>query len=87
MLIQSKTVLFFFILFFFKQILTPSTLGPHIKDHFVEIKEKLKLEKTICQDCKDESENWICMKCHSIFCSRFVNGHFKSHYQSNKDHW
>jgi len=30
-------------------------------------------------DCGDSSENWVCLLCHKIFCSRYVNAHAKAH--------
>lgn len=28
-----------------------------------------------CTDCENIGENWICLTCAKIFCSRYVNGH------------
>ncbi|XP_078342016.1 protein deacetylase HDAC6-like isoform X3 [Crassostrea virginica] len=32
-----------------------------------------------CQDCGDVSENWICLVCYKVYCSRFVNEHMLMH--------
>lgn len=37
-----------------------------------------------CLKCADSSENWICLTCNQIFCSRFVNGHMAEHYEETK---
>lgn len=31
-------------------------------------------------------DNWLCMKCGGIFCSRYVNQHAKNHYEGTKGH-
>ena len=36
------------------------------------------LEKP-CQTCSDAAENWLCLQCEGIFCSRYVNGHMVAH--------
>jgi len=32
-----------------------------------------------CRDCGDSSENWLCLGCGGVFCSRFVHGHMQAH--------
>ncbi|XP_055999659.1 histone deacetylase 6-like isoform X2 [Ostrea edulis] len=32
-----------------------------------------------CEDCGDVSENWVCLVCYKIYCSRFVNEHMLMH--------
>ncbi|XP_061195454.1 histone deacetylase 6-like isoform X1 [Saccostrea echinata] len=32
-----------------------------------------------CEDCGDLSENWTCLVCYKIYCSRFVNEHMLMH--------
>eukprot|EP01114_Cavostelium_apophysatum_P002416 TRINITY_DN1215_c0_g1_i1.p1 TRINITY_DN1215_c0_g1~~TRINITY_DN1215_c0_g1_i1.p1 ORF type:complete len:539 (+),score=149.94 TRINITY_DN1215_c0_g1_i1:59-1618(+) len=34
-----------------------------------------------CDVCEDASENWCCLTCYKVFCSRFVKGHMKEHAQ------
>eukprot|EP01083_Nonionella_stella_P039427 107213_1 len=37
-------------------------------------------------DC-DKKENWICLKCHRVFCGRYGNKHMVKHYnESNQKH-
>ena len=35
-----------------------------------------------CSACNDTSENWICLKCKAINCSRYVSGHSNAHFES-----
>lgn len=32
-----------------------------------------------CDDCGDTGENWLCLGCGGVFCSRFVLGHMQAH--------
>ncbi len=32
-----------------------------------------------CEDCKDARENWVCLGCSQLFCSRYVQGHMAMH--------
>ncbi|KAI9592883.1 hypothetical protein BDF19DRAFT_450468 [Syncephalis fuscata] len=34
---------------------------------------------TPCQECQDKSENWQCLTCNKVFCSRYVQGHMAEH--------
>ncbi|KMZ69809.1 Ubiquitin carboxyl-terminal hydrolase [Zostera marina] len=36
---------------------------------------------TPCNICQHTRENWICLICKDILCSRFVNKHMFNHYQ------
>ena len=35
-----------------------------------------------CVKCADNSENWLCLTCSQIFCSRFVQGHVEVEQQN-----
>ncbi len=37
-----------------------------------------------CLSCTDSSENWICLTCHEIQCSRYVKNHMVEHYEKHK---
>ncbi|KAL5014978.1 hypothetical protein ScPMuIL_009248 [Solemya velum] len=37
-----------------------------------------------CKECYDISENWICLVCYEVYCSRFVNEHMLLHSVSNE---
>lgn len=32
-----------------------------------------------CKDCQSTQENWICLTCSDVFCSRYVHGHMAAH--------
>ncbi|XP_050363915.1 uncharacterized protein LOC126782662 [Argentina anserina] len=36
---------------------------------------------THCNRCQHPSENWLCLCCKEVLCSRFVNKHMLQHYQ------
>ncbi|KAF6170636.1 hypothetical protein GIB67_020198 [Kingdonia uniflora] len=38
-----------------------------------------------CTRCDHTSENWLCLCCKDVLCSRFVNKHMLEHYQES-DH-
>ncbi|KAF5177705.1 Histone deacetylase [Thalictrum thalictroides] len=40
---------------------------------------------TPCFRCQHPAENWLCLCCKDVFCSRFVNKHMLQHYQQ-KNH-
>ncbi len=32
-----------------------------------------------CKECGDKSENWVCLTCRDVFCSRYVKEHMVQH--------
>ncbi|XP_012093100.1 histone deacetylase 6 [Jatropha curcas] len=36
---------------------------------------------TSCYRCHHPNENWVCLSCKDVLCSRFVNKHMLQHYQ------
>uniref|UniRef100_A0A0D6R8C2 UBP-type domain-containing protein n=1 Tax=Araucaria cunninghamii TaxID=56994 RepID=A0A0D6R8C2_ARACU len=36
---------------------------------------------TPCKRCDTPAENWICLSCKEVLCSRFINGHMLEHYE------
>ena len=40
--------------------------------------------KQPCKKCNDSTENWICLTCGEIYCSRFVNGHMATHFDQQR---
>ncbi|KAL5988174.1 hypothetical protein ACLOJK_035937 [Asimina triloba] len=34
-----------------------------------------------CDRCEHPSENWLCLSCRDVLCSRFINKHMLQHYQ------
>lgn len=39
---------------------------------------------TPCQNCDHKKENWVCLKCRAIMCSRYVKSHMVEHYEKEK---
>ncbi|KAF2074535.1 hypothetical protein CYY_004162 [Polysphondylium violaceum] len=39
---------------------------------------------SVCHSCGDSSENWVCLECGVISCSKYVNGCASKHYESTK---
>lgn len=39
-----------------------------------------------CSQCGDPSENWLCLTCGQVFCSRYVQGHMAEHNAQHPDH-
>lgn len=37
-----------------------------------------------CNTCQDTSENWICLSCKAISCSRYVSGHSREHFNATE---
>jgi len=40
--------------------------------------------KSPCKDCGHTQENWVCLKCKVIGCSRYVNSHMVAHNDAEK---
>lgn len=60
----------------------PKTDCPHVEELDIE-KITGRLYREIvhnpCEKCQDCTENWLCLQCESIFCSRYVSGHMAQH--------
>ncbi|GAM28633.1 hypothetical protein SAMD00019534_118090 [Acytostelium subglobosum LB1] len=61
----------------------------HLTDHTlvkqsldINIFDNADLTNLSCQSCADPSENWVCLKCRYIGCSRHVSGHAAEHHTS-----
>uniref|UniRef100_A0A7E4V4E1 UBP-type domain-containing protein n=1 Tax=Panagrellus redivivus TaxID=6233 RepID=A0A7E4V4E1_PANRE len=39
-----------------------------------------------CTKCDSTAENWICLTCQAVNCSRFIKGHAVDHFKENPDH-
>ncbi|KAL7585210.1 hypothetical protein Lser_V15G45870 [Lactuca serriola] len=39
---------------------------------------------TPCNRCQHPTENWMCLSCKDVLCSRFINKHMLEHYQQQK---
>lgn len=36
----------------------------------------------VSEGCDDKTENWYCLICKAVFCSRYVHGHMVQHNES-----
>eukprot|EP00871_Galdieria_phlegrea_P003354 jgi/Galph1/4019/GphlegSOOS_G2657.1 len=39
-----------------------------------------------CEVCGEKEENWVCLVCAHLLCSRYVQGHMKQHFMDNEEH-
>ncbi|CAH8494399.1 unnamed protein product [Schistosoma turkestanicum] len=39
---------------------------------------------SLCGDCNHFNENWVCLSCYAVYCSRYVNSHMLEHYVKMK---
>lgn len=69
---------------------TPKTDCPHVKDSYVSNLDTAmsSLKQTLltsgCRDCLNTQENWVCLVCELVFCSRYINGHMNQHFNDSK---
>lgn len=60
--------------------ITPLTWCPHLETVTPLPEGTTFLDtKAPCESCGNTSENWICLVCYRVFCSRFVNEHMLMH--------
>ena len=59
---------------------SPKTDCPHIQNLSQDLSDHSITDP--CQDCTDRKENWICLICGKVACSRFVNGHMSLHFEA-----
>lgn len=60
----------------------PKTNCPHLEVLDLEkISNRLypEIVRNPCEKCQDCSENWLCLRCEGIYCSRYINGHMAEH--------
>ncbi|XP_039038055.1 histone deacetylase 6-like [Hibiscus syriacus] len=53
-------------------------------DHLASLSSDLThipIPSTPCNRCQHPSENWLCLSCKVVLCSRFVNKHMLEHYK------
>ena len=63
-------------------IVMPLSWCPHLEEVNDEFKVKDFDVKKKCEFCENEGENWICLTCHKVYCSRYVNQHMLNHSQA-----
>lgn len=60
-------------------IIIPKQTCEHVQ--YVQLLKTIKsMEKNQCIDCESTKENWLCLSCGEIHCSRYVNNHGKEHW-------
>ncbi len=60
----------------------PLTECPHLVE-VKPLKEEIDVHRP-CKECDSKRENWICLTCYHVFCSRFVKSHMVEHYEKTK---
>lgn len=69
----------------------PKRNCPHVKAEWIDkLMDSLDVQKDAflsgpCKDCGDKAENWICVTCGGVYCSRYVNGHMAKHNEETHD--
>ncbi|KAI9498792.1 hypothetical protein BDB00DRAFT_799526 [Zychaea mexicana] len=41
---------------------------------------------TACEVCNEPQENWQCLTCNTVRCSRYRQGHMLEHFETTADH-
>lgn len=60
-------------------IVIPKQTCEHVQ-HVQLLKVFKPIEKNQCADCESSTENWLCLSCEEIHCSRYVNNHGEEHW-------
>ena len=68
-------------------MVVPLSWCPHLEQVSRDPPERLDA-KTACEapDCGHVGENWICLVCQAIYCSRYVKEHMVIHSAENEGH-
>lgn len=64
----------------------PITNCPHIPSYTLTTEGQHILFHTPCQACQDTRENWQCLHCKAVYCSRYIQGHMKRHVEHHEGH-
>ncbi|CAF3772568.1 unnamed protein product [Rotaria sordida] len=60
-------------------VIIPKQTCEHVQ--YVELFEKLKhINNKQCIDCGSTNENWLCLSCGKLHCSRYINNHGEEHW-------
>ena len=60
-------------------LVVPLTWCPHLETVTKDFDEALFDVQRKCENCDNVGENWICLVCHRVFCSRYVQEHSLFH--------
>ncbi|XP_031561264.1 uncharacterized protein LOC116297216 [Actinia tenebrosa] len=64
----------------------PNKDCPHVESLVAGI-EKLSIDIALpCGVCGNVGENWLCLKCSSVYCSRYIQEHMMHHNNQNPTH-
>uniref|UniRef100_T1IK79 Ubiquitin carboxyl-terminal hydrolase n=1 Tax=Strigamia maritima TaxID=126957 RepID=T1IK79_STRMM len=69
--------------------LTPNNMEcPHLDSSLqvITIECAKSVTEWCCSVCKSDKSPWICLNCGVVHCGRYVNGHAKSHFETEKEH-
>jgi histone deacetylase 6 len=62
----------------------PLLFCPHLEE-INQPDDNVKIDaRAPCVKCADRKENWICLSCYQVYCSRFVNGDMSAHHEATK---
>ncbi|GET52180.1 histone deacetylase 6 isoform X1 [Rhizophagus irregularis DAOM 181602=DAOM 197198] len=62
---------------------TPRTNCPHLHDNISPNWAEVTVDVSKpCTECNDASENWRCLRCQGVYCSRYINGHAAEHHKN-----
>ncbi|RYH12892.1 hypothetical protein EON65_37010 [archaeon] len=69
----------------------PITNCPHVlrleqepSDFFPASLDEASQFKGHCRICESSQENWLCLTCRDVYCSRYVNEHMQLHFDAEK---
>ncbi len=60
-------------------LVMPKSWCEHLETINKEFKEEDLTVKRPCENCENVGENWICLVCYKVMCSRYVNEHMLFH--------
>ena len=57
----------------------PKTSSPHLDCVIAAPLDGAGALRAACGCCGAQGENWVCLGCHAVLCSRYVSGHAAAH--------
>lgn len=64
-------------------LVMPLSWCPHLEENVDVLTQNLNMVdfdvKRKCENCDNVGENWICLICHQVYCSRYVKEHMVVH--------
>ncbi|KER25965.1 hypothetical protein T265_06715 [Opisthorchis viverrini] len=62
---------------------TPLSWCPHLTSVHNNPEWNPNIRET-CNRCTNQTENWVCLTCYSVFCGRYANSHMVEHFTSTR---